>query len=173
MSILDQGETCRNLLLYLIDNNYLFDGNSTSQLNTHYGFDTAYMSEIETPIIKVAPQETTVASTVPSDAAAKHMDVPISTPTTAQAQTPTTISTPDLNPNSSPQAQKIRKVLVDSLGFKPEHISDTDTEIVLWACRTVATRAARLSGCAVAAVMEQTNNKGEDAKPIDVGVDGR
>ncbi len=43
------GEITRNLLLNLIDASppILFNGNSTSILNTHYGFDTAYMSDVE------------------------------------------------------------------------------------------------------------------------------
>ncbi|KAF8313046.1 hypothetical protein DL93DRAFT_2059334 [Clavulina sp. PMI_390] len=43
-----QGEVTRNLLLYLIDNNIILKGYSTPQLNSHYGFDTALMSELET-----------------------------------------------------------------------------------------------------------------------------
>ncbi|CAE6411520.1 hexokinase [Rhizoctonia solani AG-1 IB] len=41
------GEITRNILLYLIDNNMLFSGRSTNELNKHYGFDTALMSAIE------------------------------------------------------------------------------------------------------------------------------
>ncbi|CAE6408389.1 unnamed protein product [Rhizoctonia solani] len=41
------GEITRNILLYLIDNNMLFSGRSTAELNKHYGFDTALMSAIE------------------------------------------------------------------------------------------------------------------------------
>lgn len=43
------GEITRNLLLNLIDASppILFNGNSTPILNTHYGFDTAYMSDVE------------------------------------------------------------------------------------------------------------------------------
>ena len=42
-------EITRNILLHLIDHcpPLLFSGLSTPTLNTHYGFDTAYMSEIE------------------------------------------------------------------------------------------------------------------------------
>ncbi|KAJ9104389.1 hypothetical protein QFC20_004525 [Naganishia adeliensis] len=41
------GEIVRNMLLYLIDFSVLFDGHSSPALNTHYGFDTALVSEIE------------------------------------------------------------------------------------------------------------------------------
>jgi len=71
--------------------------------------------------------------------------------------------------NSSAQSIQTRKILVEHMGFQPNQITDNDTEIVLWACRTVATRAARLSACAVAAVLEQTGKAGQG---LDVGVDG-
>jgi hexokinase len=45
--LLDLGEITRNILLYLIDNNMLFSGRSTSELNKHYGLDTALMSAVE------------------------------------------------------------------------------------------------------------------------------
>lgn len=41
------GEVVRNVLLHLIDNDLLFQGRSSSILNTHYGLDTALMSAIE------------------------------------------------------------------------------------------------------------------------------
>jgi hexokinase len=43
----DLGEIVRNILLYLIDNSLLFDGHSTQILNTHYGFDAAFVSAVE------------------------------------------------------------------------------------------------------------------------------
>ena len=43
----DLGEIVRNMLLYLIDFSVLFGGHSSPALNTHYGFDTALVSEIE------------------------------------------------------------------------------------------------------------------------------
>ena len=74
---------------------------------------------------------------------------------------------------------EIKKVLVDNLGFREEDISDQDAEIVRWACGLVATRAAKLSGCAVAAVLIQTEQAefggGESTSDqrFSVGVDGR
>lgn len=41
------GELVRNILLHLIDNLVLFDGHSTEVLNTHYGFDTSFVSAVE------------------------------------------------------------------------------------------------------------------------------
>lgn len=43
----DLGEIVRNLLLYLIDFNVLFDGHSSLAMNSHYGFDTALVSAVE------------------------------------------------------------------------------------------------------------------------------
>lgn len=163
------------MLLYLIDNGYLFNGYSTAQLNSHYGLDTAIMSDIETP----APD-----SIADIDPSTLHPAVPLATSLTSTSVKPD--PQPDAewhsainatqqafhaaNANSSCQSVQTRKVLVEQLGFLPQQVTDEDTEIVLWACRTVATRAARLSACAVAAVLEQTNQVG---KTVDVGVDGR
>ena len=123
------GEITRNILLHLIDSfpPVLFQGFSTPQLNAHYGFDSALMSDIET----------------------------------AKA------------------SGEIRKILVNYLGFKPDIISDEDTGIVQWACRMVATRAAKLSGTAVAAVLVQTGHAriggsaASGTETLRVGVDGR
>ncbi|KAG8961945.1 glucokinase [Tulasnella sp. 419] len=83
----------------------------------------------------------------------------------------TTTATDTFHPNSTAQSANTRKILVENLHFRPEQISDEDTEIVLWACQTVATRASRLSGCAVATVFEQTGMKNKEGT-VDVGVDG-
>ncbi|KAL5508092.1 hypothetical protein ACEPAH_5710 [Sanghuangporus vaninii] len=72
----------------------------------------------------------------------------------------------------------IKDVLVDKVGFARELISDQDAEIVRWICKLVATRAARLSGCAVAAVLVQTGRATlgggsvSDEDKFAVGVDG-
>ena len=97
------GEITRNVLLSLIDAAppVLFGGLSTPILNQHYGFDTAYMSDIE----------------------------------------------------DAKSSEEIRQILVDKVGFKHQNITDEDTEVVKWVCKQVATRAARLSACAVAAVL--------------------
>lgn len=41
------GEITRNMLLFLIDSSVLFDGYTSSVLNTHYGFDTSFVSHVE------------------------------------------------------------------------------------------------------------------------------
>ena len=43
----DLGEIVRNMLLYLIDFNVLFEGHSSIAMNSHYGFDTALVSAVE------------------------------------------------------------------------------------------------------------------------------
>jgi hexokinase len=123
------GEITRNILLHLTDAfpPILFRGLSTPQLNAHYGFDAAFMSDVE------------------------------------NART----------------SKEIRNNLVGHLGFKPEIISDEDTDVVRWACQMVATRAAKLSGAAVAAVLVQTGNArigggfSDGTETLKVGVDGR
>lgn len=123
------GEISRNVLLSLIDATppVLFNGYSTPILNQHYGFDTAYMSDIE----------------------------------------------------AAQSLEGIKKVLVEGVGFEAGAISDQDAEIVRWVCKQVATRAAKLSGCAIAAVLVQTGHAtlggghvSNDEKHS-VGVDGR
>jgi len=122
------GEVTRNILLSLIDSSppALFNGYSTPQLNSHWGFDTAVMSEVE-------------------------------------------------NAKSSAE---IRSSIVKHFGFKPEVVSDEDTETVRKICSLVAGRAAKMSGIAVAAVLVQTGYAkigggfSEGDEPIRVGVDG-
>ena len=41
------GEISRNILLHLIDSGHLFGGHSSDILNTHYGYDTAFVSAVE------------------------------------------------------------------------------------------------------------------------------
>lgn len=76
----------------------------------------------------------------------------------------------------------IKNVLVKELGFEEHQVSLRDAAVVHWICRLVAGRAAKLSGCAVAAVAIQTGhanlgaeaNAGFDPKTgkVAVGVDG-
>jgi hexokinase len=123
------GEIVRNILLSFIDSvpPILFHGRSTPVLNKHYGFDSAYMSLIET----------------------------------------------------ATSVQEVRTVLIEKLGFHPEMISDDDCEVTRAVCEMVATRAAALSGCALAAVLVQTGRArlgggiAEGEKPYRVGLDGR
>ncbi|KAK6903016.1 hexokinase [Kwoniella mangroviensis CBS 10435] len=41
------GEITRNILLHLIDASVLFNGYSSKTINTHYGYDTAFVSAVE------------------------------------------------------------------------------------------------------------------------------
>lgn len=115
----------------------LFKGYSTNTLNTHYGIDTAVMSDIE-----------------------------------AAADLPTSPST---NAHPSPSSQAIRRILVKELGVKNELINEEDVEIVKWAVIAVGTRAAALSACAIATVVDHTHRSEEQKAStdvIDVGIDG-
>ena len=82
----------------------------------------------------------------------------------------------------------MREVIIHDLGFEqtPGDVSLKDAAIVRWACTLVVERAAKLSGCAVAAVLVHTGcaslgtDEGIKRKDrlnangkIGVGVDGR
>lgn len=84
------------------------------------------------------------------------------------------------------KSKHVRDVVVQRLGFAdPSVVSLVDADIVRQICGIVVTRAARLSACAVAAILVQTGRAcctGGDAlatplrdegKRIGVGVDGR
>ncbi|KAL7417005.1 hexokinase-domain-containing protein [Mrakia frigida] len=131
------GEIVRNILIHFIDQSILFKGYSTDALNSHYGLDTAVMSDIE-----------------------------------AAADLPTS---PSSNSAPSPSSLAIRRILVKELGVKSELINEEDVEIVKWAVIAVGTRAASMSACAIATVVDHTHS-GEEQKEstevIDVGIDG-
>lgn len=78
----------------------------------------------------------------------------------------------------------VKTAVSAGLGVPLEIVTDVDAWIVRWAAELVATRAAKLSGCAVAAILVQTRHArlqghGDPAEPIKsagvlhVGVDGR
>lgn len=123
------GEVARNVILHFIDSvpPVLFKGYSTPILNRQYGFDTAYMSDIE---------------------GAKSLE-------------------------------DIKRVLVEKVIVDANIITDLDAEIVRWVCKLVASRAARLSACAVATVLIQTGHAAlgggysSDEDKYAIGVDGR
>ena len=123
--VLDLGEVSRNILLHFVDSGLLFDGFSSSILNSHYGFDTSFVSKIE--------------------GASKDEDV--------------------------------KTAILKDLGIDANHVSVTCVEIVRWACRMVAMRAAALAACAIAAVVLHTGNdkppKDSSDPGVDVGMDGR
>ncbi|OSD01800.1 hexokinase [Trametes coccinea BRFM310] len=155
------GEITRNILLSLIDaapKPLLFNGRSSQQLNAHYGLDTAIMSEVEeawetgrVPIVPV---------TVPDWQSAHFTDVD------------------KLSPDDIARLERIRGIIIQRLGLDPADVSIRDAAIVRWASSLVANRAARLSGCAVAAVLVQTGRAklgggfATDEEKLIVGVDG-
>lgn len=174
------GEITRNILLALIDaapKPLLFNGRIGSgiALNKHYGLDTAVMSDIElawagdTP--KAEPLEDIYG--VADKLAALHLG---------------DFDETKLSESQRNRLERVRKVIIHSFGFEetPEDVSLKDAAIVRWACTLVAERAAKLSGCAVAAILVQTGcaslgtNEGIKRKEyanangkIGVGVDGR
>ena len=103
----------------------LFNGHSSSILNTHYGYDTSFVSEVEA----------------------------------AQSN------------------EEIEKIIVKDLGVDADNMSEGCVDLVRWACRMVAVRAAALAACAIAAVILHTGNdktpEGEKDTGVDVGLDGR
>jgi hexokinase len=163
------GEITRNVILALVDAApmpVLFGGKATDVINKHYGLDSAVMSNIEEAW--GASDELKTEST--------------------KIITPTSLSSPrwesSLSPTERARLQRVREVLVAKLGFAPADVSLRDAAIVRRVVTMVAVRAAKLSGCAVAATLVQTERavlgggpspsprKGEETK-IGVGVDGR
>jgi len=155
------GEITRNVLLSLIDaapKPLLFGGKSTDVLNAHYGLDTAVMSAVEE-----AWEANIVAGTNET-----HTNL---------------VWEESLTQEQKDKLDKVRKVVVTSLGFKDADVSLRDAAIVRRVVSLVAGRAAKLSGCAIAATLVQTERavlgggqapppkKGEEKK-IGVGVDG-
>jgi len=161
------GEITRNVLLALIDaapKPFLFGGKATEVLNRHYGLDTAVMSAVE---------EAWDASDY-TGAAKPQETSPLSSPDWEAS----------LSATQRARLECIRQVLITKLGFKTNSdVSLRDAAIVRRVVNMVASRAAKLSGCAVAAVLVQTGRavlgggkappprKGEEKK-IGVGVDG-
>ncbi|KAH7888071.1 hexokinase [Phlebopus sp. FC_14] len=152
------GEITRNVILSLIDAcpPVLFQGRSTTVLNKQWGLDTAVLSEIE-------EAWEGIGRFAPAEG----------------------------SPQASEQEKLacIRNVIVQRLGFSTEgsasDISSADADIVRQICTSVVTRAARLSACAIAAILVQTGRadltQQEEAKTrslryegqrISVGVDG-
>ena len=173
------GEIVRNILLALIDaapKPLLFDGCiGSGALNKHYGLDTAIMSDVEGAWAGDEPKGEPMEDVygVADKLAGLHLG---------------DFDEARLSESQRKRLERVRKVVVQSLGFEqtPEVVSLRDAAIVRWACTLVAERAAKLSGCAVAAVLVQTEcaSLGTDegikrtdyvntAGKIGVGVDGR
>ena len=173
------GEITRNILLALIDaapKPLLFNGRvGSGALNKHYGLDTAVMSDVELAWAgdkpKAEPTEDVYG--VSDKLAALHLG---------------DFNEVKLSESQRQRLERVRKVIIRDLGFEetPEDVSLEDAAIVRWACTLAAERAAKLSGCAVAAVLVQTGcaSLGTDegikrteyvgtSGKIGVGVDGR
>lgn len=173
------GEITRNILLALIDaapKPLLFNGSiGSGVLNKHYGLDTAVMSDIELAWAGDKPKAEPLEDVygVADKLAALHLG---------------DFDEAKLSESQRDRLERVRKVIIDHLGFEqnPEEVSLKDAAIFRWACTLVAERAAKLSGCAVAAILVQTGcaslgtNEGIKRKEyvnangkIGVGVDGR
>ena len=173
------GEITRNILLALIDaapKPLLFNGRvGSGALNKQYGLDTAVMSDIELAWAGDTPkgEPTEDVYGVADKLAVLHLR---------------DFEEAKLSDSQRDRLERVRKVIIESLGFEEiqEDVSLRDAAIVRWACTLVAERAAKLSGCAVAAVLVQTGCaslgtdegvKGTDhvnsEGKIGVGVDGR
>jgi hexokinase len=113
------------ILLHFIDASLLFNGYSSTILNTHYGYDAAFVSAVE---------------------GAKSLG-------------------------------EIKTIIVKQLDVDEAHVTENCSAIVQWACHVVASRAAALAACAIAAVITHTGNdkvpEGETDTGVDVGLDGR
>ncbi len=79
----------------------------------------------------------------------------------------------------SKSEEQVIKVLVNDLGLDRKVIKSTDVEIVSWACKVVAIRAASLAAAAIASVIRHTKNDVDPGRDvpgredtIDVGLDG-
>ncbi|KAH9894156.1 hexokinase [Cubamyces lactineus] len=177
------GEITRNILLALVDaapKPLLFNGRSSGPLNTHYGLDTAIMSEVEeawesgrVPVVPVAAdgkkgEKPAVNGVSASDIAGKIPDW--------QSAHFTDIDS--LEPEDVARLERIRGIIIQRLALDPADVSLRDAAIVRWASSLVANRAARLSGCAVAAVLVQTGRAklgggfSTDEDRLIIGVDG-
>ncbi|KZT74519.1 hexokinase [Daedalea quercina L-15889] len=156
------GEITRNILLALVDaapRPLLFNGKASSVLNTHYGIDTAIMSEVE-------------------DAWESGREAEIKAHGQPDWQNAHWTDVEALIPSDLARLERIRGILVQRLLLDPEDVSLRDAATVRWAASLVANRAARLSGTAVAAVLVQTGHAKlgggtpEPEKNIIIGVDG-
>ena len=84
-----------------------------------------------------------------------------------------------LSPEDRSRLERIRSIIIQRLSLDAEFVTLRDAAIFRWAASLVASRAAKLSACAVATVLVQTERAKlgggfvpEDEK-IAVGVDGR
>ncbi|KAM5532707.1 hypothetical protein V8D89_013599 [Ganoderma adspersum] len=176
------GEITRNILLSLVDAGpkpLLFNSRSSDVLNTHYGLDTAVMSEVE----EVWESDRTF--TVPAESAEQGKSQPngsvkkdTATPKVVDWQDAKSVDVDQLSGEDIKRLERIREIVIQRLSLTSEDVSLRDAAIVRWAASLVANRAAKLSACAVAAVLVQTGRAKlgggfvTDEEKIGVGVDG-
>jgi hexokinase len=70
--------------------------------------------------------------------------------------------------------QAVKDLIVRDLAVDEAGISEADIELVKWAVQAVGGRAAQMSACAIACIVEHTaDDEGADPEAIlDVGIDG-
>jgi hexokinase len=73
----DLGEITRNILLHLIDLSILFDGYSSTIINTHYGYDAAFVSAVEAAKDNAAVQKIIVKDLEMDESKVKESDAEI------------------------------------------------------------------------------------------------
>ncbi|CAL1702032.1 unnamed protein product [Somion occarium] len=174
------GEITRNIILSLIDAApypILFNGRASALLNKHYGLDTAVMSEIEQAWENGRDQPSSNDKLVNgshaiSNASAAHPHPSLSTPTRHFTEVD------KLSPEDRSRLERIRNIVIQRFALDAADVTLRDAAIVHWTSCLVANRAAKLSGCAIAAVLVQTEKAKlgggfvpKDEK-ITIGVDG-
>nr|VWP00683.1 Zn(2)-C6 fungal-type domain-containing protein [Ganoderma boninense] len=177
------GEITRNVLLSLIDAGpkpLLFNGRSSDVLNTHYGLDTAVMSEVEE--VWESEREFVVPTESPEQGKSRpNGSSPLkstATPDIVDWQDARSVDVDQLSGEDLKRLERIREVIIQRLSLPSEDVSLRDAAIVRWAASLVANRAAKLSACAVAAVLVQTGRAklgggfSTNEEKIGVGVDG-
>ncbi|GJE84777.1 hexokinase [Phanerochaete sordida] len=191
------GEITRNICLSLIDaapRPLLFNGRSSKVLNSHYGLDTAVLSEVE------AAWEAGRASDLKVKGVEGSKDPITADQTDSSAKQPPSKITALTKPNGTAHAssshvahlldidsysaedksrlERIRSILIQRLDLPDEDVSLRDAAVFRWATSLVANRAAKLSACAVATVLVQTGRAklGGGLRPeeesVVIGVDG-
>jgi hexokinase len=190
------GEITRNICLSLIDaapKSLLFNGRSSTVLNSHYGLDTAVLSEVEAawesgrePEVEVKTVEGGHDPLVEETPSSKAASQPSSNSNAPQkvngASSSSSAHFLDIDshpPEDRSRLERIRSILVQRLELPDEDVSLRDAAIFRWATALVVNRAAKLSACAVATVLIQTERAKlgggvtPKEKSIVVGVDGR
>ncbi|EKM59569.1 uncharacterized protein PHACADRAFT_250162 [Phanerochaete carnosa HHB-10118-sp] len=190
------GEITRNVCLALIDaapRALLFNGRSSRLLNTHYGLDTAVLSEVEAawekgrqPDVKVKGVEGGKDPVAKEQADYATPQQPLSKLTASAKPNGTNSSSAaahfldvdSCSPEDRSRLERIRSILIQRLELLEENVSLRDAAVFRWATSLVANRAAKLSACAVAAILVQTGRAmlGGGVRPeeesVIIGVDG-